>query len=118
MGDGPRVTGDAGHVEARRGPVVDSTGKRSPRKRVASTSTKKGIVVRMATDPEPLDSLGNRDTQSPIAAADADAAIGPVLNAFELKRGMRRVLLQQFIVTECCFLEIIGQSVEALPEPF
>lgn len=76
------------------------------------------VVFGMSADPEPQHSLRHRYTESAIVQTHANTVEFAILYRLELQRGMRGILAQQRIVTPGQLLNVFGQRVETLPEPF
>ena len=74
------------------------------------------VILSVAADPEPLNSLWNWHAKRPVMQANANAPIAPITDRLELQGRMRRVLLEQGEIAVGQYLHIGWQCVETCPE--
>ena len=74
------------------------------------------VVLRMRSDPEPMDAIRHRRAQRPVIEANPDAIKTSVPDDLEMKRTMRGVGLEKRIVAPRQRLNFRGERFKALPE--
>ena len=74
------------------------------------------VILGVIANPEPLNTIRDRDTKCPVVNADSDTAVAAATHGLEMQRPMRRDLPEEGVVPARKLLYVRGQGVEASPE--
>jgi hypothetical protein len=74
------------------------------------------VVLAVRTNPEPMNTAWNWQTERAVVQADSDTVKSAVAYSLELKRRMPRVSLELSVAAVSKCLDVSRQRVQALPE--